>query len=245
MTEEIMIAGEPVAINNMHDNSEFLPKENSLTEKEIEKVAPDASFDTAALDMITEQFSGQVTEMPAVDNSLFGSLAGYEPQPVEEKEFGPKILQGKYNAVINRFQRSTGTWPSGDAYDKYQVSIQITDTVDAKTDGTNMYVNRDYNLLDTDWKTGQQSIEDMLNELNQFVAEVTVQGSTADEIFESIDVAVSNLIGEPVTCRVWPQKYKKDWQDKKAGEYKKDKKGYVKHSFAFASRVDLNADTIT
>jgi hypothetical protein len=244
---EVMIGGELINLKSynpettkgeqmdepIHAPDEFIEAETEFTDADIEKELQSAGL------------IGSDEKLQPIDNSIFANLVGYEPKPIEEKVFGPKVLKGKYNAVITRFERRTGTWPSGDEYDNYQCNVQIVETVDAQVDGNNMYVNRDWNLKDTQFKTGAQSIEDMLNELNQFVTDIQVHGSTPDEIFECIDIKIAALVGETVTIRVWPQTYKKDYNDKKKGDFKTDKNGYVKHSFAFASRVNLNADFIT
>ena len=220
---------------------------------------------TSALDIDGNEIGGTpLSEEPKpVDNSLFATFSGYAPQPIEEKEtsFGPRVLRGKYNGILMNTNRITGEGNYG-PYDFYSSNIQITDTVDAKVSGENIYVKKTYGL------TGDyaaQNIEKLLNEYNQYVGELLVEGTTQDEIADSISLKLEQFNGTPVTINVWPKLKKKklddgSWTNVEASEedkekglpfnnkgelYKTDKNGYIDHTFKFATKVDLTGDCVT
>ena len=194
----------------------------------------------------------------AHDNSAFASFVGYIPEPIEETVYGPKILQGKYNAIVQKFERRTGTWPSGDPLDQYSINLQICDTVDAKVDGDNMYVTRGFDVKNP------KAMETMIKEIHNFVAPLVLDAQNEEDYAIELDEKIAKIVGEVVTIRVWPKTKKVctdgNWNTVKATEedvkdrlpmnskgelYNVDKNGYLRHDFRFSTKVDLNADRIT
>ena len=204
----------------------------------------------------------------SANNDVFKSLSGYAPKEIAEKSFTPRLLGGKYNAIIMRFERNSGEFPSGDKYDNYQLSVQVDRVVDAEIDGKGIYINKRWSLLDGKWSTGEESLKKMIDEIKTGTGldiEEEILGKTGDEIFEILDTRLHALVGEEVTIRVWHKRLghfdeSGDWVtdlaceadksggaliDKKGYIVKVDKNGYIEHNFVLCKKVNLDSDVVT
>jgi len=213
-----------------------------------------------------ETFDAEVVSLDdavEVDNTVFSNLMGYEPKEIEER--GPRLLRGKFNAIIMRFGRNTGEFPSGDKYDKYQLSVQIDRTVEADVDGKGIYVQKDYSLLNSDFGTGEQTIRTMIDEMQDATGKkFDLEASTVNEMYEKIDMQLTSLVGEEITIRVYPKvRWIKGpdggWEkekalptdieggalvDSKGFLIKVDKNGYIVHGLMVCKKVNLDSDVV-
>jgi len=114
-------------------------------------------------------------------------MGDFKPEANEDSEFKP--LTGRYIARIADCFHDIGAFPSGDMYDRYTLSLQVTETIDGDR-GTNRYLRKRY-------QNTPEGVHKLANDL--FTAGITVDTSSK----EAFDLSLTDTKDKLMNVRAW------------------------------------------
>jgi len=208
MQDGDVVASGEIANNttNMHDNSEFKPEENTLSDAD-KRMMNDNKEVAPSIDAMAQQaaafFDGEVKEPMAeaqgADFDKFADvLVAFKPTPI--KENGPSFLKGFFKARIDSIRRYTGTDKNGNPYDMYSFAVETTGLGNKKSKGyAGKKLSETFSLIDGTYNDSAANFQKLLTFL--FYAGIEINFANWDEF----DGKCGELEGKPCFVDVKPK----------------------------------------